>query len=55
MGWISKPNFLACALLLLSIAGIVLVLRTEYWHIETRTKMGFMLMIVLILALLAWR
>lgn len=51
--WMSKPNFLAYALLFLSALGIVLLLRTDHWHIQTRVKLGFVLMIMLVLALLA--
>lgn len=51
--WISKSNFLACSLLPICILGLYLLLRVEAWHIETRVKLGFLLVIVLALALLA--
>lgn len=51
--WISKPDFLACSLIPLTLMGLYLLLKAESWHIEWRVKLAFFLVIVLALAILA--
>ena len=51
--WISYPNLLACLLLPVCGLGLFLLLLADNWHVQTRIKLAFLLVLLACAAVMA--